>query len=738
MLCSWGVRMSGSFFGELKRRNVVRVAIVYAIVSWVLMQVGALMFPALRLPEWTTTMLVAFLILGFPVSIVLAWAYEMTPEGIRRTKDVGPGESIAVASGQKINHLIIAALSVAVVLLLSNMWFDKDSPAIPVVSDIDKSIAVLPFLNRSADQENAAFFAAGVHDELLTLLSGLDDLRVISRTSVARLKEDLSIAEIGELLGVATILEGQIQRAGDRLRINVQLINAADQDHVWASTYDRELTASSIFDVQSEIARTIANELHVNLSAGDNALLRVAPTASTEALRLYLLGQQHLSRDTFDSLRRGQDYFVQATELDSGYAQAWTGVARASARLFATGAIALDEYRATATPAIARAIEINSQYAEAHAQLANLQWRSGQLEDAEVSFRRAVSLGPNDPETLLLYGRYLRIAGRTDDSIPVLEKALVGDPLSTTILFELGKSEMYAGRPEKNLEISSRIREIDPSSVASFTAELQAYAWLGQLDRAWALLFRAAGLDPNDPEAAAFLGWWAEMLGDEALADEYISLANAISDSSPAALSYKMQILVRRGQQAKALEIALRALDADLDERWSSNTAFLRQVRDAAITSGDYTDALGWYARRLPDLHTNAPRISIDNIQPAADLALLFRYAGYPDKADLLIEAALAWHRDNQPEGVHGFLVNIVDAHLLALQGDADGAIARIDQAVESGWRFDWPTHLSNLNLASLFDDPRFDALRSKLQTDMSRQLEALRQDPAFASPASP
>ncbi len=326
--------MAGSIFQELKRRNVFRVALIYIVVSWLLMQIGDVMFPALLLPDWTARMLVAFLLLGLPIALIFAWAYEITPEGIKKTVDVAPDESITSRTGRRIDFLIIAVLAVAVVLLGIRVLTDEDSPEALVADISQKSIAVLPFKNQSASTENAEFFASGVHDELLTLLSKLGQLKVISRTSVERLDPNLSIPEIGELLGVATVLEGQVQRAGDRLRINVQLIRAAGDDHLWANTYDRELTAQNIFDVQSDIARTIANSLHAELSATDEVVLKTAPTKNLAALEHYMLGQQLADRGSFDSFLKAVEHFESATALDPEYAEAWVELARTHARMW--------------------------------------------------------------------------------------------------------------------------------------------------------------------------------------------------------------------------------------------------------------------------------------------------------------------------------------------------------------------------------------------------------------------
>jgi len=214
-----------SLFAELQRRNVFKVAAVYIVAAWLLLQVSDTLVPALHLPEWFHSGVAFLLIIGFPVAVIFAWAFELTPDGLKKEKEVDRSQSIAHETGRKLNFTIITALVVAVIFLAGKIWFADDSAPRDMAPAVEKSIAVLPFENRSADAENAEFFAAGVHDELLTLLSKLGDLKVISRTSVERLEKDLSIPEIGALLGVSTVLEGQVQRAGDRLRINVQLIN---------------------------------------------------------------------------------------------------------------------------------------------------------------------------------------------------------------------------------------------------------------------------------------------------------------------------------------------------------------------------------------------------------------------------------------------------------------------------------------------------------------------------------
>ena len=715
-----------SLFNELKRRNVFRVAIAYIIVAWLVMQIADVVLNNITAPGWVFQVLMLFLVIGLPFAVILAWAFELTPEGLKKEKEIDRSQSITHKTGRKLDFAIMAVLAVGIVILAGKVWFGGDSAPPDTASAEQKSIAVLPFENRSADAENAEFFAAGVHDELLTLLSKLDELKVISRTSVQRLDPNLNIPEIGLLLGVATVLEGQVQRAGNRLRINVQLIRATEEDHLWATTYDRELTAENVFDVQSDIARTIADELHIQLSAHDDTLLKAVPTKNTEALQRYMLGRQLIERGSFDSMQQAARYLSQAVELDPDYAQAWTAIAHAQNRMYQTGAIDLQEYVAVAEPSIAHALEVNNRLPEAHAELASLRWQSGDVDMAEASFKTALELDSADSRSLHSYGNYLRTTGRSQEAIPVLERALQGDPLSVNILFELGKAEMYSGRPEQFIIRAEKILEIDPSSVHGYVAKLQAYHWMGRFDLRWPWYIKSMASDPEDFELWAHMGLAADVIGATEWVDRYMNRALELGPEEPAVLKCYAIVLARRGQRDVALEVARRALEAGLDDRWGSNQYFLRLVRDDAIRSGNLDDARAWYLDRHPELFLDSPKITVDNVNAAADLAVLLQRAGEPAAANTLIDAGLAWVQRTQPAGVYGNLVNIVAVELLALAGEKDAALDALQQAVDSGWRANWRYIFRNETLASLRDVPAFQAITSELEDDMANQLDAI------------
>ena len=298
-----------SFFAELKRRNVYKVAIAYGVVAWLLMQVASQIFPFFEIPSWAVRLVVLLLIIGFPVAVILAWAFELTPEGIKREEDVDLGSSITRKTGRKLDFFIIAVLVLVIGLLLFQRLHHNVPPA--VSSSPEKSIAVLPFENLSRDPDNA-YFAEGIQEEILTRLAKIADLKVISRTSTQRYQSKPgNLAEIAKQLGVANILEGSVQKAGDQVRVNVQLLNAQTDSHLWAETYDRKLT--DIFGVESEIAKGIAESLQAKLTGREEQALAVKPTNNPEAYDAYLRGLAFEARcfSSFNSRSRkeGHQFF---------------------------------------------------------------------------------------------------------------------------------------------------------------------------------------------------------------------------------------------------------------------------------------------------------------------------------------------------------------------------------------------------------------------------------------------
>ncbi len=316
-----------AFFAELKRRNVYKVAVAYAVLAWLLIQVATQVFPFFEIPNWGVRLIVLFIVIGFPIALILAWAFELTPEGIKRAEDVDLSKSVAPKTGRKLTVIIIAIVVLALSLLVFQLTRSHPTMSVakPPGAPNDKSVAVLPFANLSRDPDNA-YFAAGIQDEIVTRLAKITELKVISCTSTKRFKsapDDLPA--IATELGVANILEGSVQRTADEVRVNVQLIKAASDAHLWADTFDRKLT--DIFKIETEIAKTVAETLQAKLSGSEQHAIAARPTENTEAYQLYLKGRFFWNKRTAKDFSSALGYFQQAIDKDPGFALAYAGLA---------------------------------------------------------------------------------------------------------------------------------------------------------------------------------------------------------------------------------------------------------------------------------------------------------------------------------------------------------------------------------------------------------------------------
>ncbi len=445
-----------SIVRELKRRNILRVAIAYVIIAWLILQVGDVLAPALRLADWVNTALAFFLILGFPIAMLCAWAFELTPDGLKKEKDVDRTQSITHKTGRKIDFAIIALLSVALVFFAStHQWSDKkDSPDGSGIA-AEHSIAVLPFVNMSSDPEQE-YFSDGLTEELLNLLAGIDELKVAARTSSFYYKDkrdEVTLTEIATQLGVAHVLEGSVRKSGDKIRITAQLIKADDGFHLWSSTFDR--TLDDIFEIQDEISAAVVDELKITL-LGEAPRARVS---NTEAYELVLQGRFFFNRRADGDLDRAREYFERAVELDSGIAEAWSGLVP----LYTWGSDSPDVPRARAAAEKALAIEPDNP--EAHIRMALVysfedDWAAAQRE-ADI----ALELGPDNPLVLGVHaGAYVR-NGDIDKGIEYQQRAASIDPLSAVNHNNLASYLDLAGRFEEALAAFNRAEELNPGEL---------------------------------------------------------------------------------------------------------------------------------------------------------------------------------------------------------------------------------------------------------------------------------
>jgi TolB-like protein/tetratricopeptide (TPR) repeat protein len=452
---------------ELRRRNVYKVAVAYTIVGWLLVQVATQVFPFLEIPNWVVRLVIALVGIGFPIALVIAWAFEATPEGIKRT-EVADAMPVSAATRRKKHawiYVVVIAAAISVTLFFLGRYTAGNKSVAFVPNELPaKSIAVLPFDNLSRDPDNA-YFAEGVQDEILTRLAKVADLKVISRTSTQRFKSAPSdLREIAKQLGVMNIVEGSVQKANDQVRVNVQLINAMTDAHLWADTYDRKLI--DIFSVESEIAKTIADTLQVKLSGSEKQMMAAQPTTDTTAYELYHKGRSLWERRSGDNIPKAISFYEQAIARDPNYALAYAGLAQAYILLpFYTGADRFDAYL-KAKDAALKALRLDSNLAEAHAALGKVLFFSEiDLAGAMREYKRAIELEPNDATAHHWFGNdSLAALGQFEEAIAEGKRSVELDPLSVVINVDLGETFYYARRYDEAARQMRKALEIDPTS----------------------------------------------------------------------------------------------------------------------------------------------------------------------------------------------------------------------------------------------------------------------------------
>jgi TolB-like protein/Flp pilus assembly protein TadD len=506
-----------SFFSELKRRNVYKVAVAYAIVGWVIAQIATQIFPFLEIPNWIVRLVIALIAIGFPIALVIAWAFEATPEGIKRTEVADAAHEHSRGRTWIYVVVIGAAISIALFFLGRYTAQNKTTSAAP--DDIpNKSIAVLPFESLSEDKNNA-YFADGVQDEILTRLAKVADLKVISRTSTQRFKSTPSdLRDIAKQLGVMNILEGSVQRSNDQVRVNVQLINAITDAHLWAEIYDRKLT--DIFTVESDIAKTIADTLQAKLTGLEVKMMTKTPTANNEAYELYLKGRFFWNKRTAVDLRKSIDFFNQAIEKDPGYARAYAALAQSWKLLPAFNGGAPQECFPQAEIAAKKALALDDTSSDAHAALASLRGLNGfDYPGAMIEYERTLQLNPNDATARQWFANdTLANVGQTEREIAELKRAVELDPLSLVINSNLGVAYIHAGRLDDAIAQLRKTVELDGTFYYSRYNLAQALELKGLIPEATAEYQKAMSMT-EDPVPLGMFGRLCALRGqkDEAL-----------------------------------------------------------------------------------------------------------------------------------------------------------------------------------------------------------------------------
>lgn len=702
-----------SFIKELKRRNVIKVAIAYAIVAWLLVEISSVVLPALLLPDWLFRAVVVFVLLGFPLALILAWAFELTPEGLKKEKDVDRSESITHVTGRKLDYLIITVLVVAVTFLLADKFFlsDDRETSVGEIVATSQSIAVLPFVNISSDQEQE-YFSDGITEEILNLLASVKELKVAGRTSSFAFKgQNQDLRQIGDLLGVDHILEGSVRKSGTTVRITAQLVQVEDGFHLWSDTYDRELT--DVFAIQDEIANEILNQLKARLLDEEQTVI-VSQRTDPEVYDLYLLAKQRLYHRTRQTIESAVELLDQAIAKDPDYAPAYAqrGIATLLLSADQYGTIPEEEADIQAKRFIDGALEKDPQLAEAWAGLGLYHNdRPGEHEQAIEALSKALSLNPN----LINASHWLQLAlgdsGDPGASLQIVEHMMQRDPLYRPGFFSGVLKFNDFGREDKAQALLDTFRGYNPNSPVLLSAEAAHHLYNGRAAEGLRLAEQAQELEPEN----GVTHFWLTI---GLLGTHQIERAAEEGDDS----FVKVRALDRMGRRDEAFELAFQMA------RDSGAGPLFNQYNRA----GQSKDLVDYLEERWPSVGSFAadnPH-NLFGYNEMAAVAFAYSRTGNRERLDealMFVENAISKLKD---QGIDNFIYNVESAKYLALAGEHEGALSHLEQALEKGWLGFVPIAVDHPVFELLQDYLRFAAVEAAMAEKINIEREALGLEP--------
>jgi len=699
---------------ELRRRNVFRVAAAYLVVGWLLTEVLTTILPTLGAPDWASRAVILTFAFGFIPAVVLSWFYEITPEGIKRDHEVDRDHHETRRAG-KLDQATIGTAVVLIILVgLFSARYTADETTDLNVPISDTSVAVLPFVNMSDDRDNE-YFSDGLTETLLHMLAQVPDLKVAARTSSFAFKgKSLSIQEIARALEVAHVLEGSVQRAGDRVRITAQLIRASDGFHVWSKVYDR--TFDDIFEIQDEIAGEVGNALSRSLlgTEGETMFAGIA-TTDADAYDLYLQARKERATYSYGGLQAAEDLLKGALLIDPDFTDAKTELATSYIHQWETGLV--DEQTALAEIIAITDQVLNddpnnpvalalSTYAKALSLAA--QGDQAALADLTVELEAIVASAPEELEPRILLVRTYTYSQQLEKSLPVLNAALSLDPFNPSLHYELGRSYMMLERWDEaraSLEKSIELEPRQPNAYTTLgTISLQNGNGIGFVSN----FLKAISIDPKDHELPGLLAAFLYQLGLVEEADDFRERVFTLAPRSEVAYQIEMLRAMSLGDDEGSIAAARRAIEDDIEDRRFAFGGALQHLLRRSVREGRVDEELAWVDEQSPEiLDIDATRVSqkYRAVQGVAFDAWIYTLepAEVQRRLDLLLEfvASLGFTPEDNP----GFYLKV-----LLIRGDTDKAT---EVALESVFtesvakHLNWRETFAQPHYAVLTEDPR-------------------------------
>ena len=690
------------FIAELKRRNVLRVGAAYLIGSWLVLQIIDVVFPMLGLDESFARPILIVLILGFPAVLTFAWLFELTPQGLKKEKEVDRSKSVTAQTGRKLDRIIIVVLVGAIGMLLLDKFVlqQADAPVVAEAGVLD-SVAVLPFVNMSGAEENE-YFSDGLTETLLHMLAQVPELKVAARTSAFAFKgRDEDIRQIADALDVSTILEGSVQRAGNTVRITAQLIEADSGFHLWSRTFDRDL--DDIFSVQDEIANSVADALKATL-LGDSGEAPVqlvgVGTTNTEAYEMFLRGLEQKNIGSYGSLPQAEAMFKQALVMDPGFIEAKLELAATYDWQADTGLITRPEADALSRPLLEQVIAVNPGHGRAQGYLAAIEFGETvratgftreTVEQAMGEIERAISLAPSEPDLYLMMAGLARGLRDFELAVQWFDKGLERDPLAAELHWERGGVLLWDMDDPVPAEASfRRALDLAPEWTAPYGALADAARIRGNFADSLRWDLEAMALDPQDHELPVRIGEFYYLLGLLDEGDDMLARARVLAPDAPVTRKLELQGHRISGNVERARLLSRQMILDDIPNRHEAWTTAIQAYVASEFELGN--------AAGIPDTFESiTPGISSPDFDAQGFrnrfkrffIAVAFTNTGEYERANAINEPIAEWFETNTPgfEDNHGARSSIA-----LVRGDIDTAVeqALLDLEKPLGRQLDW------------------------------------------------